>query len=173
MKVFGFSLAEALITLLIVCVVAIATAPLITKKHRKTALTSLWQADTVVQNAVTPTQYADIRLGTENDKKQGIVIVGTMYFKDRSGKTIGWISEDGSSSFSNAEVDPMSLQKQEQILQSIQSMMNELNQIKQKNMNTPISNNSKAMPSERQNNVSADEMQNQLSELMKMMNMNK
>lgn len=30
----GFSLAEALITLLIICVIAIASAPVITKKHR-------------------------------------------------------------------------------------------------------------------------------------------
>ena len=30
----GFSMAEALITLLIICVVAIASAPVITKKHK-------------------------------------------------------------------------------------------------------------------------------------------
>lgn len=33
-RIAGFSLAEALITLLIICVIAIASAPVITKKHR-------------------------------------------------------------------------------------------------------------------------------------------
>ena len=32
--IFGFSLAEALITLLVVCIITIASVPVITKKHR-------------------------------------------------------------------------------------------------------------------------------------------
>lgn len=97
----GFSLAEALITLLIVCIIAIASAPMITKKAKKSQNNLIWITDTQIKTAVTPVGQRDIRLGDEKkDKKQGIVVVGTMYFKDRNGNVIGWIAEDGSNSFS-------------------------------------------------------------------------
>lgn len=102
-KILGFSLAEALVTLLIVCIIAIMTAPMITKKKRKDPMQVLWNVDTKIENVIYPNAKRDIMLGeiTKNNT-QGIVIVGTMYFKDRNGNKIGWISEDGSSSFAQA-----------------------------------------------------------------------
>ena len=96
----AFSLAEALITLLIVCIVAIASAPILTKKARKAPAVILWQTDTIAKHALTPTGMQDLRLGTDvKNKEQGIVVVGKLYFKDRNGKIIGWIAEDGTTSF--------------------------------------------------------------------------
>ena len=98
----AFSLAEALITLLVVCIVAIATVPLITKKKRpvQSERQTLWNVERIMKSAIYPAASRDIMLGEINPKKsQGIIIAGTLEFKDRSGNTIGWIKEDGSSSF--------------------------------------------------------------------------
>ena len=97
---FAFSLAEALITLLIVCIIAIVSAPMITKKAKKSMRTEFWQKDSYADSAVSVRNGYDVRFGTASDKKnQSIVVVGTLYFKDRNGKVIGWIREDGTSSF--------------------------------------------------------------------------
>ena len=104
MKVkFAFSLAEALITLLIVCIIAVVSAPMITKKAKKSMRTEFWQKDSYVDSAVSVRNGFDVRFGTaaEDKKNQGIVVVGTLYFKDKNGKVIGWISEDGKSSFAS------------------------------------------------------------------------
>lgn len=105
-KYLAFSLAEALITLLIVCIIAIASAPMITKKAKKSMRTEFWQKDMYADNAVSVRNGYDIRLGSRSDKKdQSIVVIGTLYFKDRNGNVIGWISEDGTSSFAGGAVD--------------------------------------------------------------------
>ena len=73
--------------------------PVITKKSRPNPSKVIWVADTMVKTAVTPSAQRDIKLGDATGHvKQGIVITGTMYFKDRNGKVIGWISEDGNTS---------------------------------------------------------------------------
>lgn len=98
---FAFSLAEALITLLIVCIIAIVSAPMITKKAKRSMRTEFWQKDSYADSAVSVRNGYDVRFGTESEKEknQSIVVIGTLYFKDRNGKVIGWISEDGSNSF--------------------------------------------------------------------------
>lgn len=111
-KYLAFSLAEALITLLIVCIIAIASAPMITKKAKKSMRTEFWQKDMYADTAVSVRNGYDIRLGSKSDKKdQSIVVVGTLYFKDRNGNVIGWISEDGTSSFAGGAVDPNTINK--------------------------------------------------------------
>ena len=98
---FGFSLAEALITLLIVSIIAVVSAPLITKKSRKIDSKTVWSINTDNYATITPTDGRDIKLGrTRSGKTQGIVIVDRLEFKNRDGRVIGWIDEDGSSSFS-------------------------------------------------------------------------
>ena len=103
MKKTGFSLAEALITLLIVSIIAIASVPVITKKKNNTNR-ELWKIERNTQTAIYPSNGRDIRLGDINKKEsQGIVVYGTLYFMDRNGNTIGWIKENGETSFgSNA-----------------------------------------------------------------------
>ena len=126
----AFSLAEALITLLIVCIIAIATVPVITKKSRPNPSKVIWVADTMVKTAVTPSAQRDIKLGDATGHvKQGIVITGTMYFKDRNGKVIGWISEDGKTSFAQGndyDFNAMS-QRQETLMNLLQTLAAQLN----------------------------------------------
>lgn len=95
---FGFSLAEALITLLIICLITILSAPVITKKARKRDDAHMW---TFIKNKSTyiyPTNNNDIMLGSTKQPK-GIIVNGVLVFKNKKGETIGWIAEDGSSSF--------------------------------------------------------------------------
>ncbi|DAB22417.1 TPA: hypothetical protein CPT85_06310 [Candidatus Gastranaerophilales bacterium HUM_21] len=129
----AFSLAEALITLLIVCIIAIATVPVITKKSRPNPSKVIWVADTMVKTAVTPSAQRDIKLGDATGHvKQGIVITGTMYFKDRNGKVIGWISEDGNTSFAQGndyDFNAMS-QRQEMLMNMLQNLTAQLNNVK-------------------------------------------
>lgn len=129
----AFSLAEALITLLIVCIIAIATVPVITKKSRPNPSKVIWVADTMVKTAVTPSDQRDIKLGDATGHvKQGIVITGTMYFKDRNGKVIGWISEDGNTSFAQGndyDFNAMS-QRQEMLMNMLQNLTAQLNNVK-------------------------------------------
>lgn len=96
-KKLGFSLAEALITLLIVCIIAIASAPIITKKNKAKSESTVWTL-LKSRNIAHPVNNRDIMLGSPKDQK-GIVVYGTLYFKNRKGEVIGWIKEDGTSSF--------------------------------------------------------------------------
>ncbi len=128
-KYIAFSLAEALITLLIVCIIAIASAPMITKKAKKSMRTEFWQRDTYADSAISVRNGYDIRLGSKSEKKdQSIVVVGTLYFKDSNGKVIGWISEDGSSSFGGDSVDSATMDK-------LKSMVNTLHETVQTGRN--------------------------------------
>ena len=126
----AFSLAEALITLLIVCIIAIATVPVITKKSRPNPSKVIWVADTMVKTAVTPSAQRDIKLGDATGHvKQGIVITGTMYFKDRNGKVIVSISEDCNTSFAQGydyDFNAMS-QRQETLMNLLQTLAAQLN----------------------------------------------
>lgn len=97
-KKFGFSLAEALITLLIIALITVLSAPVITKKARKREDTNMW---TFVKNKnkyIYPTNNNDIMLGSPKQPK-GIVVNGVLVFKNTKGETIGWIAEDGTNSF--------------------------------------------------------------------------
>ena len=97
-KKFGFSLAEALITLLIIALITVLSAPVITKKARKREDTNMW---TFVKNKnkyIYPTNNNDIMLGSTKQPK-GIVVNGVLVFKNTKGETIGWIAEDGTNSF--------------------------------------------------------------------------
>lgn len=99
-RVFGFSLAEALITLLIVCIIVIMTMPMITKKAKKRPIEQPWSFYANYNDALYPSGHKDIILGeVSNGKLQSIVVAGRLEFKNRAGQTIGWIDEDGSSSF--------------------------------------------------------------------------
>lgn len=116
----AFSLAEALITLLIVCIIAVVSAPMITKKAKKPMRADVWQKDAYADSAVSVRNGYDVRFGSESDKKdQSIVVVGTLYFKDRDGKVIGWISEDGTSSFGGSAVD---MNRMNQILDMVNNL---------------------------------------------------
>lgn len=169
----AFSLAEALITLLIVCIIAIATAPIITKKAKKSPANVIWVADTQVKSAVTPAGQKDIRLGDESGhKQQGIVVAGAMYFKDRKGKIIGWISEDGSTSFAQGneyDFNAMS-QKQEKLLQMVQSLMTLLqNERKKSNSSkTSLAPNTKSPVNP--DKMDEAQLQEQLNSLLEMLN---
>ena len=128
----AFSLAEALITLLIVCIIAVVSAPMITKKAKKSMRTEFWQRDSYADSSVSVRNGYDVRFGTESDKdkNQSIVVVGTLYFKDRNGKVIGWISEDGSNSFtttcpsvSGSGVDQQTIEQLMQMVRNLYSML--------------------------------------------------
>ncbi len=131
---FAFSLAEALITLLIVCIIAIVSAPMITKKAKRSMRTEFWQKDSYADSAVSVRNGYDVRFGTESEKEknQSIVVIGTLYFKDRNGKVIGWISEDGSNSFtticpsvgaSGTGVDQQTINQLMQMVRQLYSML--------------------------------------------------
>lgn len=126
-KATGFSLAEALITLLIVCIIAIATVPMITKKKKspRSAAEILWNVDSELPT-ITPAASRDIKLGKTSLKKtQGIIVVERLEFKDRQGKVIGWVDEDGSSSFANTDVI---MSRQEDIIKMLNSITMGLSQ---------------------------------------------
>lgn len=124
MKIKGFSLAEALITLLIVSIIALASVPVITKKNRakSQAPSTVWSINTDIHPSISPSSNRDIKLGrTTNRKDQGIIINEILVFKDTKGKTIGWIKEDGTNSFTEEIVA-----KQNQIIRMLDTLTNRL-----------------------------------------------
>lgn len=127
-KIYGFSLAEALITLLIVCIIAIATVPVITKKKRdpNKATSVLWKVDNTNPKVLIPSAGRDIKLGQIDKQNQGIVIVKRLEFKNRDGQIIGYIDETGENSFQNNNEN---LEKQEQIISILNTLNSELARI--------------------------------------------
>ena len=184
----AFSLAEALITLLIVCIVAIASAPILTKKARKAPAVILWQTDTIAKHALTPTGMQDLRLGTDvKNKEQGIVVVGKLYFQDRHGNTIGWLAEDGTTSFAQGNDYDFDAMARKQA--ALEQMLNTLTQMLQQELakqqnesqnlskrNTPLRANNKINRNRNTNNTDSyninaqqidnEELQKQLEALL-------
>ena len=98
-------MAEALITLLIVCVIALVSAPVITKRAKKLTPESMWVINRDAISSISPAYHRDLKLGTnKNRQTQGIIVIDTLEFKDRNGNIIGWIKEDGTSSFASPAV---------------------------------------------------------------------
>lgn len=115
-KYVGFSLAEALITLLIVSIIAMVSAPILTKKAKKRPDEQPWTSAKQYGDAIHPNGGRNIILGSvQNGKPQSIVVVGQLEFKDRRGNTIGWINEDGSTSFSQGNDYDFNAMSQRQI----------------------------------------------------------
>ncbi len=172
----AFSLAEALITLLIVCIITIVSVPVITKKKRDNPMKVLWMPDTEIKTAIRPTGHRDIILGeTTNENKHGIVIINKMYFKDRNGNVIGWIAEDGSTSFSEGNNHDFNVitQRQQKLEQTLTILTNMLQQEmnKQNNLNK---NSSRSRRSRRHNstnhynsNINEEELNAQIQELLR------
>ena len=172
----AFSLAEALITLLIVCIITIVSVPVLTKKKRDNPTKVLWIPDSQIRTGIRPTGHKDIILGEETDVNQnGIVVVNKMYFKDRKGKVIGWIAEDGSTSFAQGndyDFNAMS-QKQQQLEQTLVVLTNMLQQElnKQDNSNKNSSRNRRSRrhnsTNHYDNNVNEEELNAQIQELLR------
>lgn len=131
-KKFGFSLAEALLTLLIVCIIAIASAPIITKKNRQQSESITWsQVKRGAQSYIHPSGNKDIMLGSPKSQK-GIVVNGILVFKNTKGETIGWIAEDGTSSFAQGQsqgmgLDQISPQQMDKMVKAVTDSMKRQN----------------------------------------------
>jgi len=73
-RIAGFSLAEALITLLIICVIAIASAPVITKKHRAKlnlphgAFACYWDGNQLISKYVINGEESDGKVIYDNEE---------------------------------------------------------------------------------------------------------
>lgn len=175
----AFSLAEAMITLLIVSIIIAATAPVLTKRKLRKDVNLLWHVDNSVHTAITPTPGRDIILGSYDDNKtrNGIVVRGKLYFKDTKGNIIGWIAEDGTNSFSKTEVFDVDsiLQRQQKIDEAISKLSIILQEQRQgerpeewhPNNNTPKHNSNEHIRDTQKEN---EAMQIQLDELIKILN---
>ena len=164
-KIYGFSLAEALITLLIICIIAIATVPVITKKKRdpNRAASVLWKVENTNPKVLIPSSGRDIKLGQiDNQNSQGIIISRRLEFKNREGKTIAYIDENGENSFhNNNEI----LERQEQIISILNNLNSELSRALeiQENANYNRYNNSDISYDQRSR---IKQMQNEVNALM-------
>ena len=169
----AFSLAEALITLLIVCIITIVSVPVLTKKNRDNPMKVLWAPDTQIKTAIRPTAHRDIILGEETDEnRHGIVVINKMYFKDRKGKVIGWIAEDGSTSFSQGndyDFNAMSQrqQKLEQMLELLTNMLQQEMQNQRNTQNNRSSRRKNKYNNDYNNSINEDELNAQIQELLK------
>ncbi len=166
----AFSLTEALITLLIVCIITIVSVPVITKKARKTPSQSVWITDTRIHSAITPNGHKDVSLGdASGNSQQGIIVVNKLYFKDRKGNVIGWIAEDGSTSFAqgnNYDFNAMSQrqQKLEETLAVLTGMLREEIHNQNKSPNTGVHRQNKY-----KSNINDEELNAQIQELLKIL----
>ena len=169
----AFSLAEALITLLIVCIITIVSVPVLTKKKRDNPTKVLWIPDSQIRTGIRPNGHKDIILGEETDVNQnGIVVVNKMYFKNRKGKVIGWIAEDGSTSFSQGndyDFNAMSQrqQKLEQMLELLTNMLQQEMQNQRNTQNSRLSRRKNKYNNDYNNSINEDELNAQIQELLK------
>lgn len=175
----AFSLAEALITLMIVSIILAATAPVLTKKKVRKDTNLIWHVDNSVHMAITPLDGKDIILGSydNSDKQNGIVVRGKLYFKDTKGNVIGWIAEDGTNSFSKTEVFDMEsiLQRQQKIDEAISMLSSMLQSQKQSQQPTQWYPDNKSQKNKnnratRNTQKENEEMQLQLDELVRILN---
>lgn len=95
----GFSMAEALMVLLIMSIIVAVSIPVITKKSRKKTTkieAGLWKD--YRHEFLMPVDNRDITLGDETNER-GIRIKGKLALKNLDGKEIGWVKDDGTTSF--------------------------------------------------------------------------
>ena len=96
MRKKGFSIAEALMVLLIMSIIVAVSMPVLTKKsRRKTAKidSGLWKD--YRHEFVAPVDNRDVALGNDAHEK-GIRIIGKLSLKDLGGTERGWVKDDGS-----------------------------------------------------------------------------
>ncbi len=101
----AFSIAEALMVLLIMSIIVAVSMPVLTKKSRKktTKLDSgLWKD--YRHEFIVPVDNRDLTLGNESQDR-GIRIIGKLSLKDLSGQQLGWIKDDGSVAISALHID--------------------------------------------------------------------
>lgn len=95
----GFSIAEAMMVLLIMSIIVAVSIPVITKKSRKKTTkieAGLWRD--YRHEFLMPVDNRDITLGDETNER-GIRIKGKLSLKNLDGKEIGWVKDDGTTSF--------------------------------------------------------------------------
>lgn len=95
----AFSIAEAMMVLLIMSIIVACTMPIITKKAKTkpTKIDSgLWKD--YRNEFIRPVDNRDVLLG-EKTKEKGIRIDGKLSIKNLEGVEVGWIKDDGSNSF--------------------------------------------------------------------------
>ena len=97
-KKYGFSLAEALITLLVVSLIIVLSTPMITKKTKPNSDLRYWSSTQLYPNSIIPVSNKNIVVGSTGNAKNSIIVSGVLEFKNKKGETIGWIAEDGTSS---------------------------------------------------------------------------
>ncbi|MBS4759270.1 MAG: type II secretion system protein [Clostridium sp.] len=171
-KKSAFSLAEALITLLIVSIIAIVSAPVLTKKAQKRPQEQPWLTSGIYNDALYPAGHRDIILGEVSSKHpQSIIVSGKLEFKNRAGQTIGWIAEDGSSSFAQSGNETYSSGVDYNLIMENQRKIMELLNSLQLIMNNQT-NGQKRVSSSTSPAVSEEELQRQLDSLIKSMNSN-
>ncbi len=166
-KKTAFSLAEALITLLIVSLIVAMTAPIITKKKRaKLDNVNYWINSTVYPNTIESIGGKDLVLGNINKQKHDIVISGILEIKNTKGETIGWIAEDGTSSFGTQQssTNVEYLENQRKIIE----MLNDLQQILI--MNNNITNATNTKNATASTHFTEEQLQKYFDDIIKTMN---
>ncbi len=155
-KKFGFSLAEALITLLIVSIIAIVSAPVVTKKSRRIDNKTIWTINTDNYATITPTDGRDLKIGkTRSGKTQGIVIVDRLEFKNQNGEVIGWINEDGSTSFSGVS--------NEMLHEELESLLRDLSKDMQNMLSMAKSSTRQSIPASSRHPISTAKQRHQIN----------
>lgn len=155
-KKFGFSLAEALITLLIVSIIAIVSAPVVTKKSRRIDNKTIWTINTDNYATITPTDGRDLKIGkTRSGKTQGIVIVDRLEFKNQNGEVIGWINEDGSTSFSGVS--------NEMLHEELESLLRDLSKDMQNMLSMAKSSTRQSIPASSRHPINTAKQRHQIN----------
>ena len=92
----AFSIAEALMVLLIMSIIVAVSMPVLTKKSRKKTTkveAGLWKD--YRHEFIAPVDNRDVAIGDDSHDR-GLRVIGKLTLKDLSGQQLGWLKDDGS-----------------------------------------------------------------------------
>lgn len=170
-KKLAFSLAEALITLLIVSLITIAATPVITKKARPKNDLMYWSVTNTYPDSIKPINNKNIVLGTSQNAKNTIIVTGILEFKNTKGETIGWISENGTSSF-DCNCNNTQEFSTDEILENQRKIFELISMLQDMLSKNKSNSNVKQNKSNHNDEISEEQLQSYINDIIKNMNIN-
>ncbi len=101
----AFSIAEALMVLLIMSIIVAVSMPVLTKKSRRKTTkveAGLWKD--YRHEFIAPVDNRDVAVGDDSHDR-GLRVIGKLTLKDLSGQPLGWVKDDGSVSVSALHIN--------------------------------------------------------------------
>ena len=144
---------------------------MITKKARPKSDLMYWSVTNTYPDSIKPINNKNIVLGTSQNAKNTIIVTGILEFKNTKGETIGWISENGTSSF-DCNCNNTQEFSTDEILENQRKIFELISMLQDMLSKNKSNSNVKQNKSNHNDEISEEQLQSYINDIIKNMNIN-